>query len=121
MNRALAAIFAVVITPFGSAASAQTRFEEAAEDVKCEWTDKEGRHGSDICHITSQGTAQGETAMSFRIGNRKFEYVVSDGGWARLIKGEKTIWEGKTVQFDSKGSLTVIKISDGMTVWFRYK
>ena len=119
MNRALAAILiTLAITP---AASAQTRFEANAEDVQCDWTDKEGRHGTDICHITSQGTAQGETAMAFRIGSRKMEYAVADTGWARLLKGDAIVWEGKTLEFTYKHPVMTVKISDGMTVRLHYK
>ena len=122
MNRALAATLVMLTYSFVSpAASAQTRLESNAEDIKCDWTDSKGHSGSEICHITSQGTAQGETSIAFRIGDRKHEYVASDSGWARLILGDQTLWEGKTIEFTSKNGITTLKISDGVTVRLHYK
>ena len=118
MLRALAAI--LVTTSFVSTAGAQTRLEQNKEDLNCEWVDINGRHGSDVCHITSQGTIMGETSMSFHIGNRKHEYAASDKGWARLILNDKIIWEGKTLQYTFKNNVMTLKLSDGMTIRLHY-
>ena len=101
-----------------------TYFEDNAEDVSCEWTDKFGNNGKDVCHITAQGTNMGETMTAFRIGNRVQEYVVTDNGFASLTVGKnknlKTLWEGKSKQkwipLKGTSAIQVIKLSDGMTV-----
>ncbi len=116
-------IFALALC-LSTTAFGQTRLEMNAEDVSCEWTDKNGRHDIDICHITAQGTIMGETLTVFRIGNRVPEYVISDKGTAMLIVGhnekQKTLWEGTSKEkfVVTKGTYAVqtIKISDGMTV-----
>lgn len=107
-----------------SSANAQTRMEMNAEDLACVWTDSKGRTDTDICHITAQGTIMGETLMSFRIGDRVPQYVISDQGYAMLVIGsnenQKILWKGKATSTyinNHKNSTTeVVKISDGMTV-----
>jgi len=114
---AIATIFLLSISPV----SAQTIFEENAQDVKCEWADTNGKSGKDICHITAQGTNMGVTMTTFRIGNRIPQYSVTDDGFATLTMDKgKTLWKGKSKQkwipLKGTSAIQVIKLSDGMTV-----
>ena len=106
-------------------ASAQTRLELNAEDHACTWKDAKGRTGTEICHITAQGTIMGETMMVFHIGDRKLSYLISDKEAPQLgyKRGDDwiTVWTGKLLE-DSftniKGdhATETIRLSDGMTI-----
>lgn len=115
MHKAIALLFLLTAT-----SAHATRYEDNAEDVYCEWNNSSGQSGTDVCHIISQGTGQGETGIAFRIGNGQEIYIVSDSGLAEIKIGEDVVWTGRTVEFGEDRN-SPIKISNGMSFRFYYQ
>jgi len=117
-------------------ASAQSYVESNARDTVCEWKDKAGNKGIDICHIKAMGVhAGGENILMFSIGNSLNVYYLTENETDRtLLIGQGDFWHFEhfwkgtyTDKFISIGdsedisvSVNVIKMSNGYTIKLVY-
>lgn len=102
-------------------ANALTRLEGNAQDVPCTWSNKHGQSGKDVCHITAQGTTQGEINQIFKIGNYPLQYSIVNNSVRIVNTDNGKTWNGQVISNEytdihSSNSTQTLILSNGMSI-----